>query len=303
MTTPVYDASTLKRDRRTKAEIETLRSAIYAIVDRYKPCSARQVYYVGLGSLWEKDQGNRRNYNNLIRNLGVMRETGELPWGWLSDSTRYCRIDTMYASVEDALTQTAEFYRRDLWARQPRHVEVWAESDSTSSLIEPVTRLLGVGLFSCRGQAGKEFAHNSAMAYKAMQKPVTILFVGDWDPSGLAIPRSLEERLQRYAGSTVQIEFRRVAVSTTDAMSGEFQTHKVNRNDHNFARFAAMCDASGVPSDQAMEVEAIPPPMLRDRLDRELYNLVDDPVSWNAVLAAEESEREIAMRIANGVTL
>ncbi|MGI9084432.1 MAG: hypothetical protein ACR2FE_10045, partial [Aeromicrobium sp.] len=101
-----------------------------------------------------------------MRNLGVMRERGELPWGWLVDTGRYVRIDTMYESVSDALDRTHEAYRRNMWASQPRRVEVWAESDSTSMLVEDVTRTLGVGLYSCKGQAGKEFAHSSAMEYK-----------------------------------------------------------------------------------------------------------------------------------------
>lgn len=297
----IYEASNVKRVRRTKAEMVTFRSALYDIVDRNKPCSVRQTYYVGIGTLWDKDQGpSRRNYQTVIRNLGVMRESGQLPWDWLTDSTRYVRIASMYDSVEDALQNTAELYRRDLWARQPRRVEVWAESDSTSSLVEPVTRKLGVGLFSCRGQAGKEFVHGSAAAYMAARKPVTILYVGDWDPSGLAIPRSLEKRLGRYSASTVPTEFRRLAVTADDVKSGQYLAHSVNYRDHNYRSFATVCAAAGVPADQAIEVEAIPPPELRSRVEDELYGLVDDATTWNATLAAETSEREIMQRIAAG---
>ena len=110
----------------------------------------------------------------------------------------------MFDSVDDAIEDFKECYRRDLWATQHTRVEVWAESDSTASLLEPVTRPLGVGLYSCRGQAGKEFAHTAATIYTRIGKPVRILYVGDWDPAGLGIPRSLLERMERYTGGDVE---------------------------------------------------------------------------------------------------
>jgi len=292
---------TVRRARRTKAEMETFREAIREIVEANRPCSVRQVYYVGIGWLWEKDRGgSRRSYNDVDRNLGVMRENGMLPWGWLTDSTRYVRIDTMYESHTEALARVAEHYRRDLWSRQPRRVELWAESDSTASLVEPVTRKLGVGLFSCRGQAGKEFAHASAMAYREIAKPVTILYVGDWDPSGLAIPRSLEERLNRYTADWVGINVERLAVTPEDIATLGLQTHDVNTADRNYWRFADECQLVGLAPQAAVEVEAIPPPLLRRRVEDRLYGLVDDAPTWNATLAAEESEREVLMRVVGG---
>lgn len=194
--------------------MEEFRAQLYEIVDANRPCSVRQVYYVGIGWLWHKDVGGgRTSYDDVTRNLGVMRESGELPWGWLVDSGRRVRIDTMFDSMTDALDRTHELYRRNLWASQPRRVEVWAESDSTSMLVEDVTRRLGVGLYSCKGQAGKEFCHAAAMTYMDIGKPVEILYLGDWDPSGLAISRSLENRLNRYSDGSIDINLRRIAVT------------------------------------------------------------------------------------------
>jgi hypothetical protein len=277
--------------RRTKRDMQTLRAALYEIVETNKPCSVRQVYYVGAGRLWEKDTGkSRKSYLDVARNLGVMRESGELPWGWLVDTGRYVRIDTMYDSITDALDRTHETYRRNLWATQPTRVEVWAESDSTSMLVEHVTRKLGVGLYSCKGQAGKEFAHSSAMAYLQIGKPVEILYLGDWDPSGLAIPRSLKERLRRYSGGQVDITMRRVAVTPEQIRAQNLQTHYVNRKDSSYPRFVAECRFVGLAEQDAVEVEAIAPAVLRQLIEDELYGLVADVESWNGTLAAEEHD-------------
>lgn len=293
-------AETSTAPRRTKAQVEQLRAAIYDIVRDNRPCSVRQVYYVGVGRLWSKDQkGSRRSYKRVVRELGVMRENGMVPFDWVTDATRYTRIPTMYDSIEQAQRRWAESYRRDLWSRQPRRVEVWAESDSISGVVDPVTRALGVGLFSCRGQASKTFAHSSAMTYREIRKPVTILYVGDWDPTGLAIPRSLGERLHRYAGD-VEIDFRRLAVTADDLRDLDLTTHEVNLGDPNYRAYAAACSFVGLDPQVSVEVEALPPPLLRDRLERELYDLVEDAEQWNATLAAEESERDILESMIGG---
>ncbi len=287
----ISSASQTKVQRRNKAAMEAFRSALHRIVDENKPCSVRQVYYVGIGSLWQKDTGkDRTSYNDVVRNLGIMRERGELPWGWLVDSGRYVRLATMYDSLTDALDRTHEQYRRNLWGTQPRRVEVWAESDSTSMLIEHVTRELGVGLFSCKGQAGKEFAHESAMTYLAIGKPVKILYVGDWDPSGLAIPRSLEERLNRYSDGQVEITFTRLAVTPQQILDHDLQTHAVNAKDSSYKRFADTCRHVGL-AEQAVELEAFRPSVLRQITHDAIMGQIADPVAWNSTIDAEDSDR------------
>lgn len=301
MTNTVNGASTIKRRRRTKSEMDEFRAAIHRLAEANQPCSCRQVYYLGIGVLWDKDTGgSRRNYNKVVYELGVMREAGDLPWGWITDATRYRRIPTMYNSWEEAAQRTAEHYRRDLWAMQPRHVEVWAESDSISGVIDPVTRALGIGLFSCRGQASKTFVWSTTQEYKATGKPVSVLYVGDWDPSGLSISRSLNERLREYS-QRWPITFSRVALTAADVGQGELTSHAVNRQDKNYRRYAEECHNLGLNPETATEVEALPPPVLRSRLEQRLYDLVDDADQWNSTLAAEESERQgLLARLASG---
>lgn len=282
--------------------MEALREALFDIVEANQPCSVRSVYYVGIGRFWEKDRGgSRASYKRVGEVLGEMRERDLLPWEWITDGTRFVRTDEMFSSTEQALQRTAQFYRRNLWEDQPRRVEVWAESDSTSGIIEPITRKLGVGLFSCRGHASKSFAHTSAQTYRGIGKPVTIVYCGDWDPAGLGIPRSLEERLVRYSRDEVAIEMVRMAVTAEDVASGVYQAHATNTKDPNYKRFAEHCGFIGLDPQVSVEFEAVPPPVSRARLEDQLYGLVDDADTWNATLAAEESERTVLESMVRGL--
>ncbi|MFE3142967.1 hypothetical protein [Streptomyces scopuliridis] len=57
---------------------------------------------------------------------------------------------------------------------------------------------LGVGLYSCRGQSSKSFAYEAMQQYAHQGKGVTVIFGGDWEPTGRCIPRSVVERMERY---------------------------------------------------------------------------------------------------------
>ena len=42
-----------------------------------------------------------------------------------------------YNSVEDAIAQTARFYRRNLWTDNDDYVEIWCEKEALAGVIAP----------------------------------------------------------------------------------------------------------------------------------------------------------------------
>jgi hypothetical protein len=170
---------------------------------------------------------------------------------------------------------------------------VWCESDSIAGTIDEVTRPLGIGLYPCQGQAPKTFARNAARAYLRIGKPVTILYVGDWDPSGLAIARSLEERLRRYSDDEVDITFTRLALTVDDITSRDLIRHEVNEKDVNFKRFTEVCESVGLVPQDAVEVEALGANVLRSRVHDTLLTEIKNVESWNSTFAAEQSEIDV----------
>jgi hypothetical protein len=72
---PVYEASSAKRGRRTKAEMAEFRQAVFEIVARHRPCPARQGYYrtVVAGLVSKDTTGTRKNEAKVGRVLNEMR--------------------------------------------------------------------------------------------------------------------------------------------------------------------------------------------------------------------------------------
>ena len=108
-----YQASHIKRIRSTKAEVEARREALLDIVDDGRPMTVRQVFYQAtVRGIVEKTE---TGYAKVQTDLVVMRRAGDLPYDWLADNTRWQRKPRTFDSIEDALEETARFYRKSLW--------------------------------------------------------------------------------------------------------------------------------------------------------------------------------------------
>jgi hypothetical protein len=295
-----YDASDIKprRARRTKAELVEFNRELYRIVEANQPVSDRNVYYRAVSAgLIDKDTAatKRRNYQKVIRAIGGMRESGEMPFGWIVDNTRLRRGPRLHDSMGDALADMTRLYRRNLWRTQSTHVEVWCESDSAASEVVDVTWGLGVSLMSCRGQSSSTFAWTAVQDWRQLDKNVIAIYVGDWDPSGLAIARSLEERLKRY-GPELDIEFQRLAIEPEDIENEELKlrefAHETNRADPNYKAFVTTCQEHGFDPDESIELEAVEAPTLRAWVRDIISECIDDKEQWEMAEKIEEEERK-----------
>ncbi len=195
----VYRSSSIKRRRRrTKAEIEAIRGAIYEVVAEDYPMTVRQVFYrlVSLGTI---DKTEAEYNSTVIRLLSQMRLAEELPFGWIADNTRWMRKPHTYSGLKQVLRETARFYRRALWDDQPVYVEVWLEKDALAGVLYEETAAYDVPLMVSRGYASLSYLYTAAEAISEQDKPAFLYYFGDFDPSGVDIPRNIERRLREFA--------------------------------------------------------------------------------------------------------
>ena len=57
-----------------------------------------------------------RGYKLVQRRLLKLRESGEIPYSWITDNVRIVRGHARYEGPDDYARVAAEFYRRDYWA-------------------------------------------------------------------------------------------------------------------------------------------------------------------------------------------
>jgi len=104
----------------------------------------------------------------------------------------------MWDDLPDFLQVVRRSYRRDVWQDQDVYIEAWLEKDALSRLFEEVLQPYGVTLNVGRGYDGWDSIHNAAdrlLSAEEDGKAISILYFGDFDPSGEDMKHSLVERL------------------------------------------------------------------------------------------------------------
>jgi hypothetical protein len=275
--------SLIKRIRATEVEAEARREALLDIIDDGKPMTVRQVFYQAtVRGLVEKAESG---YAKVQTDLTVMRRAGDLPYDWLADNTHWQRKPRTFSSVEEALKETAKFYRKSLWDDADAYVEIWLEKDALSGVIYPITSMYDVPLMVARGYASLSFLYNAAEYINTLYVPAHIYRLGDFDPSGVNAGEKIEETLQELAPDA-EIYFERTAVTPEQIEEWELPTRPTKTSDTRSKGFGAI----------SVELDAIEPNRLR-QLVQEAIEVYLPAAQFEVLKVAEESEREIISKL------
>jgi hypothetical protein len=265
--------------RATKGEVEGRRAALRVIVSRMRPMTVRQVFYQAtVHGVVEKSEAG---YNKVQTDLVKMRREGQIPYDWLADNTRWQRKPNTFDSIEDALQDTARFYRKSLWTDADAYVEVWLEKDALSGVIYPVTSMYDVPLMVARGYASLSFLHSAAEYIGGLDVPAYFYHLGDFDPSGVNAGEKIEETLLELAPDA-EIYFERIGVTPEQIEQWSLPTRPTKASDTRAKNFGLI----------SVELDAIAPDALRD-LVRSAIEVHLPPEQFEVLKAAERSEREL----------
>lgn len=273
----------MAKHAKTLELIETAR----AILAEHNPMTVRQVYYQLVSR--QVIENNRGKYQAVSNALVDARKDGLIPWEWIEDRLRRPRTVSMWGDLADFADTARQSYRRDVWATQGHFIETWLEKDALSGIFEDVLSEYGVTLNVGRGYDGWDSIHNAAVRYGGWGGPVTILYFGDFDPSGEDMARSLGQRLGEL-GETPEI----IKCALT---KGDIERYSLPAD---FAKVTDTRRASFVAKwgDMSVELDALPIDVLRDRL-RSAVEARLDMVALAQTRAEERQERQwIAERLA-----
>jgi hypothetical protein len=283
MSVEVYQASPIKRQRATKAEVEARREALLDIIEAGRPMTVRQVFYQAtVSGLVEKAESG---YAKVQTDLTIMRRAGELPYDWLADNTRRQRKPRTFDSVEEALLQTAHFYRKALWKDIDAYVEIWLEKDALAGVIYPITSKYDVPLMVARGYASLSFLYDAAEYINELDIPAYIHHLGDFDPSGVNAGEKIEETLREMAPDA-DITFERIAVTKEQITEWNLPTRPTKSSDTRSKGFGSI----------SVELDAIEPNRLRALVQSAIEKHLPQH-EFEVLKAAEKSERDIISRL------
>jgi hypothetical protein len=266
--------------------------AMYDIAEEAEPITGRGVGYK-LFSMNLIPSMSRNDMQGVYRLLKEAREEGTIPWEWIVDETRELEKVSTWDDPAAYVRAVARSYRRDFWQQQPERVEVWSEKGTVRGVLQPVLDEYGVGFRVMHGFG------SATSIYDVCQdddgRSLTILYIGDYDPSGLYMSEhDIPERLERYGGDHVEVERIALLKRDCDALG--------RRPAFNVREKAKDPRAPWFRKNHGQlcwELDAMDPNDLRSRVVDEIQMHIEDEEAWERCRVVDKAERESMLHILN----
>jgi hypothetical protein len=225
---------------------------------------------------------SRKDMQKVYRLLKEAREQDIIPWEWIVDETRELERCPTWDDPEQYAHVVARSYRRDFWNQQPHRVDVWSEKGTIRGVLAPVLDRYAVGFRVMHGFSSATAVYDVARGYD--DRPLIVLYVGDYDPSGLYMSEAdLPKRLAEYGGDHVHLKRIALLYDHVTGLPSFPATDK--RKDPRFNWFTSRY---GV---RCWELDAMDPNDLRDCVETSINSLIE-PVAWHRCEVVNKAERE-----------
>jgi hypothetical protein len=229
-------------------------------------------------------------YSSFDIMLTRAREEGDIDWRRIVDNTRtimepeyaYSSIDTFMDNLKYNLNDWWTRYSIDLWEKQDNHLIIFVEKDALARIVSEIALPYQVSVVPGRGYNSLTQLMNLAEGFGDIDKPIIVLYFGDFDPSGLDIDRSAYDRLTKYCGRA-DLEVIRIALTEDD-----IQNLPPNPTKDTDSRAGAYIVKYG---DRCWELDALPPDELRNRVRDAVESRIDF-TQWNKEKQRMEIERK-----------
>jgi hypothetical protein len=181
----------IKRQRNPDAQIKVsqteLLGALRSFLTPDRPVSARYCGYhlLSMGVLQSTKQ-----FHNLNRRMNRYRIDEKLDDECFVDNKRRVELQPTWEDLTDFRQWCSAVYKQNLWRSQPKHVEIWLEKDTTAFLIQDIADKYRVPLRVSSGHYSRSFLYKAAKELSSVEKSTVVLYLGDFDPSGLDIERA-----------------------------------------------------------------------------------------------------------------
>jgi hypothetical protein len=224
----------------------------------------------------------RAEMQRVYRLLREAREQDHIPWNWIVDETRALERTSTWDDPAEYARCVAQSYRRDFWNQQRHRVQVWSEKGTVRGVLAPVLDRYAVGFFPVHGFTSATSAHDTAEDDDG--RPLIILYVGDYDPSGMCMSeRDLPTRFAKYDGD--HIKLKRIALTLKQVTRLPSFSASDKKDDTRYPWFIKNYGK------RCWELDAMDPNALRNCVEKEIKKLIE-PVAWQRCEIVNRAEQE-----------
>lgn len=252
----------------------------------------RQLYYQFVQRNWLVNK--QSEYKRLGEILNDARLAGLVDWDAIEDRGRNLMPTPMWGFPGDE-NSPAEFiadwgrhFKNDPWLNQPRYCEVWIEKEALVGVIERPCRRWRVPYFACKGYVSASEMYDAAqrlVGFAEAGQEVTIIHLGDHDPSGTQMTDNIAERLELLTREAEGIEVRRIALTMEQIRQYAPPPNPAKETD---SRYRAYCAQYNTRS--SWELDSMQPSVIDALVEAEIASIVDHD-QWDDDMEREKEPR------------
>ncbi len=266
----------------SKPNIEKL-MLINAIISEYQNegyrLTLRQLYYqlVSRGIIPNKSA----EYGKLSHILKEGRMSGLVDWEAIEDRLRVPYTPPAFSTALSGLNALISQFEIPRQQGQDIYLEVWVEKDALSGVLKRVTSKYHVPILVNRGYSSATAVHDAHERFEEMEN-VVVLYLGDFDPSGLDMIRDIRFRILEFKGD-YDFEILPIALTLEQIQEHDPPPNPAKLTDPRAKDFIL------VHGNQSWEVDALRPDVLHSLLEASINDHIDLNL-FESVLKRESEE-------------
>jgi hypothetical protein len=289
----------LSKDNKIRLEM------INSIIEEYQAqdyrLTLRQLYY----QLVSRDviPNKQSEYSKLSTLLKEGRMGGIVDWDAIEDRLRRPDKPASWDSPSDIIDSCISQYQLPRMNGQDNYIEVWVEKDALSGVLSRVTYKYHVPIVVNRGYSSVSAMYDAynrfIKAYRNNQK-IKLLYLGDYDPSGIDMIRDIRARITEFLegsgkweeGDDVNEYFEVIPIALTRAQVNQYKPppNPAKMKDPRAAGYVAKHGS------KSWEVDALRPEVLNALLTKNIEMHLDMDL-YQDIVDNEQEDRDKLERV------
>lgn len=257
-----------------RAEAIRMIDIVNGIIEEYQAqgfvLTVRQLYY----QLVARDHiaNNLREYKRVAGLINDAKLAGLIDWDMLEDKERSFIKRNRWSNPQSLLDACAQQYHQDMWDNQYARLFVVVEKRALVGVLEGVCNKYDVPLLAAKGYPSgsvlRSFGRDDLMKAVELKQSPVILHLGDHDPSGIDMTRDLQERIDLFAESPIELV--RIALNMKQIHEERPPENPAKANDPRFH------DYRRIHGDKSWELDALSPAYLAALVSSHITNYIDN---------------------------
>lgn len=274
----------------------TLRQLYYQMIAQdFFPSSWIDAAYNAKNGLSADTKNTIKNYSKLSKLISDARLAGLVDWDAIEDRGRRPQRAAEWESIQSGVDSLVAQFRLPRWEDQENYVELWVEKDALASVLWPIAHRHHITLMVNKGYSSQSAMWTSANRFITASeagKFLTLLYLGDFDPSGEDMVRDIAARMAMFGVS--ELEVTKVALTKAQIRRYNPPPNPAKITDPRAKKYI---EEHGKHS---WEVDALPPEVLNQLLETEMAGYVDGE-KWEAVRKREEELKATLKKVASKI--